>query len=128
MNYSIEINYPLEGLSENEKENKKTDVDKEIRQIAKETNGDFFAFDIDIAFSTSGSEAIGVNYNWIYKNIDDIKKLINKLPLSYKILWIFKNKKKNIDYTIYNTRLPPDIKKFNNDELDIYKMIINRIK
>ncbi len=42
----------------------KTDVDKEIRQIAKETNGDFFAF--DIAFSTSGSEAIGVNYNWIY--------------------------------------------------------------
>ncbi len=128
MNYSIEINYPLEGLSKNEKANKKTDVDKEIRQIAKETNGDFFAFDVDITFSSTGSEEIGVNYNWIYKNIDDIKNLINKLPVSYKILWIFKNKKKNIDYTIYNFRLPPDIKQFNKNELDIYKMIINRIK
>ena len=67
--YSIEINYSLNNLSMIDKHLKIEKSTTEIRQIAKETNGIFCAFDFDIALTHDGPNSIGGNYNWKYKNL-----------------------------------------------------------
>lgn len=126
--YSVEINYSLDGLSENEKNIKADKVGIEINQIAKETNGEFFAFDSDFGFSSSGMELLGVNYNWQYKDTKDIIKLLNELPQTYKIKWIYRYEKKMIDCVIYSDNTKSEIKKFTQSDTDLYRELLARIK
>jgi hypothetical protein len=91
--YSVEINYSLADLNEKEKNFKADQVDMEINQIAQETDGEFFAFDSDFGLSNYEMVLLGVNYNWRYTDTKDIIKLLNKLPHTYKIKWIYKYNK-----------------------------------
>ncbi len=126
--YSIEVNYPFNGLSNNQIEDIVDQIKQEINSIAKSTHGKFSAYDTDIIMSQSGPKLGGINYNWEFKNVEDLTNFLSKLPSSYKILWVLKYNNDQIDYTVFNYNKTPDVKRFNQDDNDLYRKIINRIK
>jgi hypothetical protein len=126
--YSIEINYPFEGLTQSQIDSISNQVDIEIRKLAKETNGEFTAFDSDIGFGSSGMEVLGVNYNWAFTNPEDLKQIISKLPFGYKILWVFRHHDKDISCVIFSTRRGPETSKFDQIDKEIYRQILNKLK
>ncbi len=126
--YSIEVNYPLDGLTVGKKEETMTRIEKEIKQIANETNGEFSAFDTDVTFGGSGPELLGVNYNWEFTNYTNLIDFMERLPSEYKVLWIIKCVDTDQRYTIYSVKITPEIKKFTPEDTDVYRSIIKRLK
>ena len=86
-------------------------------------NGAFNAFDEDFEIKVSGMVKVGVNYNWKFNNMNNLVNFVNQLQKCYNILWVYKNG----TITIFSIRNKPDIKLFNNDELELYKKLIGRV-
>ena len=84
-------------------------------KIKSETNGIFFAFDYDVLMIQNDPYIFGMNYK--YKNKMEIQELFNKLSNNYKILWINR----------YNNNIS-EFKNFDDNDKEIYKIIIDRIK
>lgn len=134
--YIIEFSYIYEkGLSEKEIENKKIQIENEINKMAEESNGTlkFYSEKIKLTSSCICIEKIktyGLGYNWEFKDIEDAKNFILKLPHEYNILWIHKNPKtfKKDGCVIYNINNISEIIKINdNEEKKLYNIVIDRI-
>ena len=129
--YNIEVNYSYDGLTEKESNIKSKQIEKELYSIAEETNGEFFAFDEDFTFDPTNysMEKIGVNYNWIFQNVEHAQNFLIKLPIVYNILWIHRqNNKGEKECVVFSTRNKPEVNKFIQNDKDLYKIMIDRLK
>lgn len=126
--YGIEICYSLVKISDHQKDNKINEIRNEMNKLACETNGEFSAYDLDIALTPTGPNIIAANYNWKYKNLSDIKKLFNNLSSEYKILWINKYVNDKLESVIFSERKIADIKKFDETDKEIYTIVLQRLK
>jgi len=125
MNYSIEVSFKFKDIKLIDKES--DIVRDELGKLALEYHGDMRAFDYDHMFDIKkGSIQIDcVNYNYKFLSFESANNFILNLPNKYEILWIHKN---NSDYTIYSKRNKPESNKFNSDNKNIYKTILERIQ
>jgi len=125
IDYSIEIKYKFGDSNLIEKES--GIVKDELEKIASKYQGDMRAYDYDNIFDmkTGTIQIDSVNYNYKFLSFGDANNFILNLPTQYEILWIHKNKS---DYVIYSKKNKPDINKFNSDDKNIYKTILERIK
>jgi hypothetical protein len=149
MNYCIEILYLYKNkIKQKEIESKTIEIEIEINNIGKETNGTlvFYGEKITIVPSCFFFEKLkvyGLNYNWIFNNIEDIQNFVLKLlslgqvgncsPNYYKILWIHKNPKtfKKNGYVVYNMEEMENTKEVQNmeeGEKKLHNIILNRTK
>lgn len=125
IDYSIEIKYKFVDSDLIEKESGM--VRDELEKIASKYQGDMRSYDYDNIFDmkTGTIQIDCVNYNYRFLSFDDANDFILNLPTHYEILWIHKNKS---DYVIYSNKNKPDINKFNSDDKNIYKTVLERIK
>jgi hypothetical protein len=130
--YSIEIYFPYKDIIQEDIEIKSTEANIQLKKIAKKFKGDFFAFDEDIGFNPTTGETnrLGFNYNWIFYSFDKIKLFIQELPKQYTIKWIYNNDKSDSEsiYIIYSIYKKPEIIKFNSDDKELYRIILNKLK
>ena len=127
MNYSIEVNYSYDGLTDIEKDVKSAEIKLEISKIAKDNNGEISGFDEDIGFGPKGLIKKGINYNWEFKVVEDAITFLNNLPSIYNILWIYKRINSD-SIIIYSLRNKPEVNKFTDNDKELYKNIIARLK
>ncbi len=126
IDYSIEVSFKFRDSNLINKESEM--VKDELEKIASEYQGDMRAWDYDNIFDIkTGSIHIDcLNYNYRFLSFEDANNFILNLPPHYKILWVYKNKS---DYVIYSSRNnKSDFNKFNSDDKNIYKTVLERIK
>jgi hypothetical protein len=125
IDYSIEVSFKFNDSNMINKESEM--VRDELEKIALEHQGDMTAYDYDNLFDIkTGSIQIDcVNYNYEFLSFINANNFILNLPAHYEILWIHKNKS---DYVIYSNKNKPDLNKFNLDDKNLYKTVLERIK
>ena len=125
MDYSIEVSFKFKDSTLIDQESEL--VRDELSKLALVHQGDMRAFDYDHIFDmNTGSMQIDcVNYNYKFLSFESANNFILNLPSQYEILWIQKNKS---DYIIYSTRSKPESNKFNSDDKNLYKTVLERIK
>ena len=131
--YSIEIKFSYENLVEEEIDIKAEQAKKQIKQLAEKADGEFCAFDEDIGFDAINGNMtrLCLNYNWKFVSLDKIIQFISSLPNHYKILWIHgndNNNKKDSTYIIYSTLKLPETLNFTQDDKELYRFILSRLK
>jgi len=128
--YSIEIQYSYEDFTEQEKDIKGSEAKNTIKKLALESNGDFSAFDEAMGVSTDGLTRLALTCSWKFFSLKNIKRFVSVLPLEYKILWIHNDDETNPDltYIIYSTFNLPETKHFTQEDKDLYRVILNRLK
>ncbi len=125
IDYSIEVSFKFKDTNSIGKESQM--VREELEKLSNEHGGDMRAFDYDNSFDskTGDIKVVCLNYNYRFVSFENANNFILNLPTHYEILWILKNKS---DYIIYSTRNKPDSKKFNSDDKNLYKTVLERIK
>ncbi len=125
IDYSIEVSFKFKDPKLIDKESQM--VKDELEKIALKFQGDMRAFDYDNLFDikTGTMEIDCVNYNYRFLSFENANNFILNLPAHYEVLWIQKNKS---DYIIYSKRTKPDSNKFNSDDKNLYKTVLERIK
>ena len=131
--YSIEVKFSYEDLVEEEIDIKAEQAKKQIKQLAEKADGEFCAFDEDIGFDAINGNMtrLCLNYNWKFVSLDKIIQFISSLPNHYKILWIHcndNNNKKDSTYIIYSTLKLPETLNFTQDDKELYRFILSRLK
>ena len=125
IDYSIEVSFKFKDTNSIGKESQM--VREELEKLSNEHGGDMRAFDYDNSFDskTGDIQVVCLNYNYRFVSFENANNFILNLPAHYEILWILKNKS---DYIVYSTRNKPDSKKFNSDDKNLYKTVLERIK
>ena len=125
MDYSIEVSFKFKDSTLIDEESEL--VRDELNNLASIHSGDMRAFDYDhiLDMKTGSMQIDCVNYNYKFLSFKSANNFILNLPSKYEILWIQKNKS---DYIIYSTRSKPDSKKFNSDDKNLYKSVLERIQ
>ncbi len=125
IDYSIEVSFKFKDTNSIGKESQM--VREELEKLSSEHEGDMRAFDYDNSFDskTGDIKVVCLNYNYRFGTFENANNFILNLPAHYEILWILKNK---ADYIVYSTRNKPDSKKFNSDDKNLYKTVLERIK
>ncbi len=125
LDYSIEVSFKFKDSNLITKESEM--VREELEKIALEYQGDMRAWDYDNIFDIkTGSMRIDcLNYNYRFGTYEDANNFILNLPPHYEIKWIHKNKS---DYVVYSNRNKPEANRFNLDDKNIYKTVLERLK
>jgi hypothetical protein len=129
-NYNVEVYFSYNKLTDEQMDIKAKEIANELSSLAKEFNGDLTAYDEDIAFGTEGFERLGINHNYEFDNFELIKNYIQKLPDYYKIIWINKYNKvaKEVECVVYSSRRKPESSKFDDNDKELFKIMIDKLK
>ena len=121
--YILKITHNIETIDS-------TFVDKELNEFALKYNAEYSNYDLDTELDniTKKLEIKNVIYEWNFTDKTNLQNFINALPKTYKIKSI-QRKNSNIDiYNIFVHNACPDIKKFIEDDKELYMFGLYKLK
>lgn len=126
--YMVEFGFPLEKLTDDEKQKIVDIVDREVKMIGKSSGGNLVSFDMDITIERNTPIVLNINYNFEYKTLEQIQHLFSLMRSCYYVKWIHRCVKKEIVCVVYDRFNPPDVIKFNDMDREILKQVVYHLR
>jgi len=123
MSYILRITHNLDSIDSKF-------IDNEINIVALAHNAVYTNYDLETEYNakTNTVEVTNAIYEWALPDKTSLLDFLNALPKTYKPSQILRKVSHLDSYIVFRKSGPPDMKRFNTEDKELYIQILGRIK
>lgn len=122
MSYILRISHNLDSIDSKF-------IDNEMNSIALAYSAIYTNYDLETEYDskTNSIEVKNAVYEWVLSNKSNLLDFLNALPKTYKPSQILRKVSHLDKYTVFKKTGPPDIKRFNTEDRELYVAMLQRL-